>query len=103
MEELDILTLLLLAIYVSEPFLHDNAPLRDCTNYPIILPDPCSSPDGIPMPLWGLDHCRIPIGAPYDGDQIELGQCDTLKWGKILVYLARLKIQEYWGKGISTT
>src|SRR5690348_11702908 len=101
MEELDILSLLLLAIHISEPFLHDNAPLRDCTNNPVILSNPCSSPDGIPMPLWGLDHGRIPIGSPYDGDQIELGQCNTLKWRKILIHPARLELENHWGKGIS--
>jgi hypothetical protein len=102
MEELDVLTLLLLAIHIGEPFLHDDTSLCDCTDNAIILSDPCTPPDSIPMPLGGLDHGRIPIGSPHDGDQIELGQCDALEWGKILIKLARLEVQNHRSKGVST-
>ena len=56
MKELDILSLLLLAIDIREPLLNDNATFGNCADHSAILPDPCSSAHGIPMTFWSLNH-----------------------------------------------
>src|SRR5574337_245748 len=96
-------SLLLLAIHISEPFLDNDAALRNCADYSIVLPDPCSSSNGVPMSFWCLHHSGIAVCPPYNGDKVELCQGHALQWWKGGIRFSRLKLLDDRSKWIPTT
>ena len=72
------LPFLLLAIHISKSLLHDDAALGHRTDHPIVLADSRTPPNGISMPFRSLYHCRVSVGPPYNGNQIEFRQRHAL-------------------------
>lgn len=71
-------SLLLLAIHISEPFLDNDASLGNCADYSIILPNPRSPSNSVPMSFWSLHHSGIAVCPPYNGNKVEIGQSHSL-------------------------
>jgi len=96
-------SLLLLAVHIGKPFLDDDATLGNCTNHSIVLPDPCSPSNRVPMSFWCLHHSRIAVCPPYNGNKVEFRQGHALQWGKGCIRLSWLKLLNDGGKWISAT
>src|SRR6185437_5359496 len=96
-------SLLLLAVHISEPFLDDNAALGNCADHSIVLPDPRSPSNRVPMSFWSLHHSGVAVCSPYDGNEVELCQSHALQWRKGCIRLSWLKLLNDRSKWISTT
>src|SRR5688572_3678505 len=96
-------SLLLLAIHISESFLDNDAALGNCADHSVVLSDPRSPSNGVPMSFWCLHHSGIAVCTPYNGNKVELCQGHALQWWKGCICLSWLKVLDDRSKWISTT